>query len=475
MTDASEPADARASTGPGPLLPTFPRLVIAAPHGRSGKTTFTLGLAAALAARGLVVQPFKKGPDYIDPSWLSAAAGRPCRNLDPFFMPTPAALRAAFLKGASPDVSLIEGNHGLYDSASGEDTGADGAGSTAALARLLAAPVLLVVSAARMGRSIAALVLGYQQFEPATRIAGVILNHVSQGRHEDKLRQAVERHCGIPVLGALPADAALTIPDRHLGLLPRVEDERHVPAIQACCTAVAQGCDLDAILALARSAPVLDGIEPTAQAETRSSGRRIAIFRDRAFSFYYHENLEALVETGAQLLTVDALHDKDLPPADLLYIGGGFPEVFMEALSANVGLRHAVRSAAAAGMPIYAECGGLMYLSRFVRWGRRHAEMAGVLPMDVEVVDKPQGHGYVLAEVTEQNPFFSLGARLRGHEFHHSRIVAVPADLTLAYTLKRGHGIADARDGFVYRNVLASYTHLHVAGAPTWPTALLRA
>lgn len=446
-------------------------MVIAAPHGRSGKTTVTLGLAAAFAGRGLSVQPFKKGPDYIDPSWLTAAAARPCRALDPFFMPTADDLRRAFCRGASKALSLIEGNHGLYDSSLADDD--NGAGSTAALARTLSSPILLVVSAARMGRSAAAMVLGYQQFEPDTPIAGAVLNHVARGRHEEKLRTAIEQYCGIPVLGALPADPGLAIPDRHLGLLPAGEDERHVPAIEACRAAVEQHCNLDAILAIAQRAPALSSpASPPPVPSGQATKRRIAVFRDRAFSFYYHENLEALTEAGAELRYVDALHDEALPAADLLYIGGGFPEVFMEALSANVALRNQVAAAARAGMPIYAECGGLMYLSRGIRWGRRRAEMAGVLPVSVEVMDKPQGHGYVMAEVSEANPFFQRGEMLRGHEFHNSRIAGIGDDLALAYSLRRGQGITGRRDAIVYRNVLASYTHLHIAGAPAWAAAL---
>lgn len=239
---------------------SVPRLVIAAPQGRSGKTTVSLGLCAAFASRGQAVQPFKKGPDYIDPSWLSEAAGRPCRNLDPFFMPSVRALTQALREGilasqahGAPGgevLCLIEGNHGLFDSL--DD---DGSGSTAALARTLAAPILLVVNAARMGRTVAALVHGCLTFEPGTPIAGVILNNVARGRHEAKLRQAIEQHCGTPVLGALPRDEAVSIPDRHLGLVPRGEDERLAPAIIACRLAAERYLDLDSILATARTAP----------------------------------------------------------------------------------------------------------------------------------------------------------------------------------------------------------------------------
>jgi cobyrinic acid a,c-diamide synthase len=451
-----------------------PRLVVAAPQGRSGKTTLTLGLCAALAGRGLAVQPFKKGPDYIDPSWLSQAAGRACRNLDPFFLVSQPRVEWAFLRGAAgADLSLIEGNHGLYDSLDDEGTG-----STAEVARWLRSPVVLVVNAARMGRSVAALVRGYQTFELETNIAAVILNGVAWGRHELKLRHAIERHCGIPVVGALLHSEALTIPDRHLGLIPRTEDDALVPAIEACRKAVEQYVDLDAVLSIARSAPpVPQDRDLAGQGEhypvASPTVVRLGIIRDRAFSFYYPENLEALADAGAELIFVDALRDSHLPDLDALYIGGGFPEVFMQQLSANRRLRLDIRLAATSGLPIYAECGGLMYLAQHILWKDQSAEMVGVLPCDVEVTDRPQGHGYVIAEATEDNPFLPAGTIVRGHEFHHSRVVNWQGDQAVAYRLVRGEGLGSGRDGLVYRNVLASYTHLHAAGSPGWASGLV--
>jgi cobyrinic acid a,c-diamide synthase len=533
----------------------IPRLVIAAPQGRSGKTTATLGLCAALAGRGLAVQPFKKGPDYIDPSWLSEAAGRPCRSLDPFFCGDDERLIAAFLAGAAgADIAIVEGNHGLYDGVAvgqgsgvrnqgsgvrGQESAVGGGdpasdvmlsgstgsralrqdaseasqgafqddesfGSTAAVARALAAPILLVVNAARMGRTAAAIVHGCQTFEPGTPIAGVILNNVARGRHEAKLRAAVEYHCGIPVVGALPRDEALSIPDRHLGLIPRGEDAGLLPALAACRAAAERHFDLDAILTIARDAPPVgaglasltesrcstrsscsgkpavdaEKPAPTPQSAIRNTHHAVhlALFRDRAFTFYYGENLEALADAGAELVFVDAFRDAALPPVDGLVIGGGFPEMFMDELSANAGLRASVRAAAEAGLPIYAECGGLMYLARRIIWGERSAEMAGVLPYDVEMTGRPQGHGYVETVVDAPNPFFPLGTVLRGHEFHNSLLRtahSVGHGAPTAYHLNRGNGIGGGRDGLVYRNVLAAYTHLHIAGAPVWASALV--
>ncbi len=473
-----------------PAPNSIPRLVIGAAQGRSGKTTVSLGLCAALSARGLAVQPFKKGPDYIDPSWLSEAAGRSCRSLDPFFHNESGALVDAFVTGAAgADIALVEGNHGLYDSMA-----EDGSGSTAAMARQLGAPILLVINAARMGRSAAAMVHGYLTFEPGTPIAGVILNNVARGRHESKMRQAIEQHCGVPVLGALPRDERLAIPDRHLGLVPRSEQQLRsehdglLPAIDACRLAVERDLDVPAVLRIAQEAPSLPRPLSLSPISSPRSPVTIAVFRDAAFTFYYPENLAALEAAGAELVYVDAFRDAGLPPVDGLVIGGGFPEMFMAELSANEAMRRSVRETAAAGLPVYAECGGLMYLARRIIWGEQSAEMAGVLPCDVEMTARPQGHGYVEAVVDGDNPFFPVGATLRGHEFHNSRLANVGEGLSTAYGLTRGNGMGDGpdgglrgqdggrhgcRDGLVLQNVLASYTHLHAAGAPGWAAGLV--
>ncbi len=475
------------------MIVSPPRLVIGAPQGRSGKTTVSLGLCAALAGRGLTIQPFKKGPDYIDPSWLSEAAGRPCRSLDAFFLPDPQALQAAFVKGAlsgprPAEVCLIEGNHGLYDTQEGE-----GRGSTADLARILGAPILLVINAARMTRSAAAMVWGYQHFEPDTPIAGVILNNVAHTRHESRLRQAIESACGIPVVGALPRDERLTIPDRHLGLIPRGEDAGLLPALAACRQAVQQHVDLEAVLQIARAPLTPFPLSPSGRGGEavlpssppgRGAGGEGSVFgvlRDRAFSFYYPENLEALQEAGARLVFIDALNDPALPSIDGLYIGGGFPELFMDALSANQDLRQDVRRAVEAGLPVYAECGGLMYLSQGIHYQGRYAPMVGALPCTVEMTARPQGHGYVLAHCDAANPFFAEGEQVRGHEFRHSRLANLDPGWTTAFALERGSGMGrsaahpegPARDGLVYRNVFAGYTHIHASGAPTWARNLV--
>jgi cobyrinic acid a,c-diamide synthase len=466
---------------PGLRTDSLARLVIAAPQGKSGKTTISLGLCAAFARRGLRVQPFKKGPDYIDPSWLSAAAGRACRTLDPFFSLTPEALKQAFITGASQaDLALVEGNHGLYDSALayGADLenppGEENSGSTAAVARQIQAPILLVINAARMGRSAAALVTGCQVFEADTPIRGVIVNNVANGRHEAKLRKSIETCCGIPVVGALPRAEELAIPDRHLGLVPQGEQTGLAPALEALRQAAEQHLDLEHILEIANTAPAFDDLVQEETTPWRGDPRvRIGVVRDRAFSFYYPENLEALEAAGAELVFINALRDSNLPAVHTLYIGGGFPEMFLEELEANRALRQDVRDAAHSGLPVYAECGGLMYLSQRVHWGDRQAEMAGVLPFDVEMCPRPQGHGYVLAETQGRDPFFPSGALLRGHEFHHSRVTKLKEESSRAYRLIKGSGLGHGVDGLVQGQALAGYTHLHAAGSPAWAPGLV--
>ena len=443
-----------------------PRVVIAAPQGRSGKTTVCVGLCAALAGRKFVTQPFKKGPDYIDPSWLSAAAGRPCRNLDLFMMSREAVLESFHRASAGTDLAIIEGAMGLYD-------GLDlvGSGSTAQLARLLGAPVILVVDATRMTRSVAALVSGYQRFEPEIDIAGVILNNVATGRHESMLVHAIRQYCEIPVLGCLPKAKRVTIAERHLGLVPQGEAAPLVEKVARARELVESCVDIDAVQRVAHRATALT---PPAERATPPPTAlvRLGVVRDQAFSFYYPENLEALEQAGAELVYVNALEDSHLPAISGLYIGGGFPELFAGRLQANGQLRGEVAAAIDEGLPVYAECAGLLYLARTLRWEGRTFEMVGALPIDVSFTARPQGHGYIAGHVVGENPFLAAGRRLLGHEFHYAKVENTD-DLAMTYYLERGHGISQKRDGIVHKNVLAGFTHLHALSEPTWAQGLV--
>jgi cobyrinic acid a,c-diamide synthase len=447
------------------MLLSTPRLVVAGLAGDSGKTLATLGLARALTARGLRVAPFKKGPDYIDAAWLGSAAGAPGRNLDTFLMPAE-ALGSALSRGLPADLLLVEGNRGLYD---GLD--ASGSHSTAELSKLIAAPVVLVVDVTKMTRTTAAVVKGCVVLDPQVNVAAVVLNRVGTARQERVIRDAIRRISGPPVLGAIPRLAGDPLPGRHLGLVTAVEHPRRDDTLERIARLMETHLDLDALLEVARSAP--PATLPVRPARGAGSSVRIGVFRDEALSFYYPENLEALEEAGATLSVISPLDDQALPDVDALYFGGGFPEVHVERLANNHPMREAVRTAAAGGMPVYAECGGLMFLARELIVDGVSHPMTGVLDLVVEQEAGPQGHGYVEAEVDRPNPFFTNGMRLRGHEFHYSRVVAgKDADAT-TLGLDRGRGIGAGRDGLAKGRVWASYLHLHALGTPSWAASFV--
>ncbi len=450
----------------------LPRLVVAGLSGESGKTLVSLALLLEAGRRDIPTQAFKKGPDYIDSAWLEWASGRPARNLDPYLMGFERAA-ASFARHAVPDgCNVVEGNRGLYD-------GADALGthSTAELAKTLRAPVVLVVNVTKITRTAAALVLGCRHLDPEVEIAGVVVNQVSGARHERILREAIESACGIPVLGAIPrAKVDVLLPSRHLGLVTPHEHPDRALLARQLMEAVGAYLDFDRLLAIARRAaplvvPYVDAPEPA-----DGSGLKIGYLSDSAFCFYYPENLEALRATGAGLVPVSSLAAAELPShMDALYIGGGFPETHAEALSANSGLLASVREAARQGLPIYAECGGLMYLSRALTWRGHRYPMAGALPFEVDLCDSPQGHGYVELLVDRPNAFFAPGTRLRGHEFHYSRICAPSGTPETACAVLRGTGCCQGRDAVVTGNIWAAYTHLHALATPEWARGMLQA
>jgi cobyrinic acid a,c-diamide synthase len=446
------------------------RIFISAAHKSSGKTTVSIGLCAALHARGEVVQPFKKGPDYIDPMWLGLAAARPCYNLDPYLSGEEEIRAAVARRMRTASFGLVEGNKGLYD---GLDL--DGSNSNAALAVSIATPVVLVIDARGMTRGIAPLILGYQAFDRNVRIAGVILNQLGGARHEAKLRAVIEHYTDVPVLGALQGDERLTIVERHLGLVPSNEAAAARLRVETIGKVVAAHVDLDRLLALAREAPALPpGGMPAARNDPAPAGppTRIGIARDEAFGFYYPDDLDALREAGAELVAFDALRDKSLPPVDGLFIGGGFPEAHMEALAANTALRGDIRSAIEAGMPAYAECGGLMYLARGIEWNGRRAPMVGAIAADIVMHPRPVGRGYVHLRETGRGPWEQAGEgrtrTIRAHEFHYSSVENLAAGCEFAYEVERGHGIDGRHDGIVHRNLLASYSHLREVEGHPW-------
>jgi cobyrinic acid a,c-diamide synthase len=442
------------------------RVLISAAHKSSGKTTISIGLCAALKERGLAVQPFKKGPDYIDPMWLTQASGRACRNLDLYLMERD-DISATFRRHSQhADISIVEGNKGLYDGLA-----LDGSNSNAALAKLLDLPVVLVIDARGMTRGIAPLILGYQAFDREINIAGVILNNLGGSRHESKLRQVIEHYTDVPVIGAVHHDERLQIVERHLGLMPSNESPESEAYIRAIGQVVAERVDLDRLLALVDKAPLPESTAPDITPLPLGQNIRIGIARDRAFGFYYADDLDALQAAGAELVPFDALHDAHLPDVDALYIGGGFPEMCAEELQANATLRREIKNAIEGGMPAYAECGGLMYLSRTLTHEGKRFDMVGAIPGDVMMHAKPIGRGYVHLAENAEHPWPRPAARaseIRAHEFHYSSLENLPADTKFAYRVARGHGIDGENDGLVLHNLLASYTHLRTIGSCYW-------
>ena len=435
--------------------------------GGSGKSVVSVGLTAALARQGKKVVPFKKGPDYIDAGWLQLAAGRKCYNLDPFLMSGEALQRSLQRHGQGADVVILEGNRGLFDGVN-----ADGGYSTADLAVALGLPVLLVVNCTKTTRTVAAMVLGCLRFDERLDIRGVILNQIATERQRLLITEAVERYTGVPVLGAIPRLKRDIFPMRHLGMIPHQEYDGTAEALDFLVATVSAGLDLARIDALMEPIHLDRSLVP--DAPLPPADVRIGILQDAAFQFYYSENFEALERAGAELVFVNALQDLELPELDGLYIGGGFPETSARELAANRGFRDSVRRAAEEGMPIYAECGGLIYLGESIVLDDREYPLAGVFPVRFGMAKKPQAHGYSVCTVEKDNPYYPVGTEVRGHEFRYSTVLhweGGEADLVLR--MARGKGFVGGRDGLCRGNVFALYTHVHADGTPEWAPALV--
>jgi cobyrinic acid a,c-diamide synthase len=509
----------------------IPRIIIAALRGGSGKTILSIGIIAALSKLGKSIAPFKKGPDYIDAGWLALAAGRPCYNLDSFLLSQTDNFQSFLRHSIDCSVSVIEGNRGLFD---GIDL--EGSTSTAELAKLLECPVVLCVDCTKITRTMAAVVMGCSLFDPEVMVKAVILNRVANPRHEKKLRDSIEHYCGIPVLGAIPKLEQQHFPERHLGLVPTSEHDWATEAIETIAAVAEQHLDLNAILKISQQAPGLkpevsgqqseDGGHKTTDRRRRTEDRdlnwesgmgngetrdpgpenqslyresriqypvspinrdfrcastsienpapRIGIIRDSAFQFYYPENIDALTDGGAEVVFISPLKDRDLLDLDALYIGGGFPETHAQQLADNERFNRQLKALADDGLPIYAECGGLMYLGEKLVLEGDAYPMVGLLPVAFDFYKKPQGHGYTIVTVEGKNPFYDVGTEIRGHEFHYSRVSDWSGNETdLVFYMKRGVGITKDRDGIVYKNVLATYTHVHALGTPGWARALI--
>ncbi|MCP4705564.1 MAG: hydrogenobyrinic acid a,c-diamide synthase (glutamine-hydrolyzing) [candidate division Zixibacteria bacterium] len=446
------------------------RLVIAGLAGDSGKTLITLSLLAALRKKALSISVFKKGPDYIDAAWLSFISGGSCRNLDTYLTDPTEVLNSFVGNAIDTDIAVIEGNRGLYD---GKDI--FGTHSTAQLAKLLKASIILVVNCTKSTRTIAAIIKGCQTFDTDVTIAGVVLNNIAGKRHQKIITDSIEKFCDLPVLGAIPKlgkDAKL-IPGRHLGLIPPSEFSTTTKLTNKFEEIANNYLNIEKLLSLAKNDNSL--VTQKASPLSKEKAVRIGYFRDSVFTFYYPENLEALKNEGAELVPISSLEDKKLPKIDGLYIGGGFPETFARQLTKNNDMMDSVKSSAHTGLPIYAECGGLIYLCKSIKWEENRYEMAGVFPTNLVMYKKPVGHGYSEMEIDKQNPFFEIGESIKGHEFHYS---GISDDTDIGDTSAKmitGIGLGNKRDGLVFKNTMACYTHIHASGVKSWAESMIKA
>ena len=446
------------------------RFYIAAAHKSSGKTTTSIGLTAALTDLGHRVQTFKKGPDYIDPLWLSMASDGPCYNLD-FNTHSDAELKALYSnKATAADIAIIEGNKGLYD---GLDL--EGSDSNAAMSKLLNIPVILTIDTIGITRGIAPLLQGYLNFDTEVNIAGVILNKVGGSRHEKKLIAAVEHYTDISVLGIIGYNKEMEIPERHLGLVPANESHVADKVIKTLSQALSSGVDLQKILQITSEKSNLKKAD-IKQINNKETDIKIAIAQDAAFGFYYADDLEAFQLAGAELVPFDSINDQQLPNVDGLFIGGGFPETQMAQLAANSSLRNDINNKISNGMPAYAECGGLLYLSKSISWHNETHPMVGVIPGDINMHNRPQGRGYVQLQKNEamlwsddsSNSNQRSEAIIPAHEFHYASLDNLPENQQYSYKIKRGTGITGTDDGLQINNLITGFTHQRNSKSNPW-------
>lgn len=439
-----------------------PRLIIAAVHSGSGKTTITAGILAGLRESGKVVQAYKIGPDYIDPGFHRLASRRPTHNLDSWLVPEE-TLRSIFAQTSkAADISVIEGVMGLYDGGRG------GISSTASIAKLLNAPVLLVIDIKSMADSAAAIALGFKKYDPEVLLAGVILNRAGSESHGKMVEQALKT-IGIPVWGIVRRDAALTLPERHLGLTPAAEEKSSQKTMEKIKKSITDQVQLEQLVQIADSAP--DFSLPKEPSDKRPVPKvKIGVASDEAFSFYYPESLAVLEKSGAQIQYFSPLRDSELPNVDGLLIGGGFPEMFAAQLDRNKEMRQAIYTAGKKGMPIYAECGGLMYLTQGIRdFSGQIYKMSGLIPAYCHMHEKLQTVGYIQATALQPSILCETGDQLKGHEFHFSSMELLPeheGKFPWAFTVVKMRTGKEYMAGYADRNILASYIHIHFAGNP---------
>lgn len=441
-----------------------PRIIIAGLSGDSGKTIVSTGLCSALSKRKIEVFPFKKGPDYIDPMWMSAASGTNTRNLDTFIMGKSKIIETFLLHTSNNGIAIIEGNRGLFD---GFDE--NGSHSTAELAKILDAPIILVINVQKMTRTSGVIVWGLKYFDIGLNIAGVVINNFSGKRHKEIISKAIEEISGARVIGAIPRLPETTLfPSRHLGLITPFEHPKRHEAIENAHKIVENYLEIDKIIEIANTSNEIHvAYLPQSYIPDIRYPVRIGYFWDKAFCFYYKENLEALENFGAELVPISAISSHYVPDVDGIYIGGGFPETNAYELSQNRDFIDDFRKKVLNGLPVFAECGGLIYLAEELNYNGTF-NMSDILPIKVEMNEKPIGHGYFEGIVDNDNPFFELGTYIRGHEFHYSFISEFKRELKTSVNVIRGVGCGNHRDGIVERNVFASYFHINSIGSPFW-------
>ena len=435
------------------------RIILAGTGSAVGKTTISTGIMKALSEK-FNVQPFKVGPDYIDPSYHTLATGNTSRNLDSFFM-TSGQVRDSYLKGMnSKDIAVIEGVRGLYE---GIDSIND-IGSTASIAKSLKAPVILIVNSRSLVKSAAALVLGFKALDPEINIAGVILNKVKNKAHYQKTKRSIEEITKTEVIGGIIRDDSISIEQRHLGLVPARERENSLKFIDLWSEVIKNSIDLDRLVEIAKTAPKITSEIIPIWNKGNKQPVKIAVAYDEVFNFYYKENIESLEANNAKIQYFSPLNDEDLPDCDGIYIGGGYPELFSKELSQNKGMLRQIKDFHLENRPIFAECGGLMYLMNSIH----DDAQVGIYPYKSILTDRVQALKYTIAEVTQDNIISKKGERFHGHEFHYSKVIVNELKNPLAFKITRGKGSYDLQDGFMEKNTLASYVHTHVAAMPNF-------
>ena len=433
------------------------RVILAGSGSAVGKTTISTGIMKALSEK-YNVQPFKVGPDYIDPSYHTLATNNPSRNLDSFFM-TPGQIRDSYLKAmADKDIAIIEGVRGLYE---GIDSIND-IGSTASVAKALNAPVILIINARSLVKSAAAIVLGFKHLDPEVNIAGVILNKVKNKAHYLKTKKSIEELTKTEVIGAIMRDDKIAVEERHLGLVPAREKENSLSYIDIWSETIKNSIDLDRLIEIAKDTPkIKSDLTPIWTCKNRQKVK-IAVAYDEVFNFYYRENLEGLEANRGKIIYFSPLNDSSLPDCDCLYIGGGYPEIYADKLSENTEMLKSIYSFHNEERPIYAECGGLMYLTKSIN---NHPQV-GIYPYTSELTGRVQALKYTICEVQNDNIISKKGETFHGHEFHYSRVNVDTLKNKMAFKITRGTGSYNNMDGFIEKNTLASYVHTHIAAMP---------